>query len=185
MTDATKDTTKNQVESEAKEEVKTNEAQNSGNGDDQKKDNQKEEDSKPEPNPERGTLFDMRSKEEIAEEKRLANLTESQRKTEKSRKEQEEKRKEAEKKKKEQENRVYEAGTKLRYVGHLGRENIELEEPMNKKQVIAFLQDDYPEVTESRAKWRFDEDKKQIVVTMGSFDKGSCNGDALLHRDRP
>jgi FMN phosphatase YigB (HAD superfamily) len=126
----------------------------------------------PAPDLERGTLFDMRSKEEIEEEKRRAKMNESQRKAEDSRKKADEQRKEAERKKKEEEERIYEAGTKLRYVGHLGRENIELSEPMNKKQVIAYLQDDYPEVTESRAKFRYDKEKKQIVVTMGSFDKG-------------
>lgn len=52
---------------------------------------------------------------------------------------------------------------------------------MNKKQVIAFLQDDYPEVTKDRAKFRYDEDKKQIVVTMGSFDKGVYIGSPLLY----
>lgn len=193
MTDATKDTTKDEVEPETKdmtkgmvagpaeETVDANEPQNADTADGKENEGKKKEDSKPEPNPEHGTLFDMRSKEEIAEEKRLANLSESQKKTEKARKEQEEKRNEAEKKKKEAENRVYEAGTKLRYVGHLGRENIALKEPMNKKQIIAFLQDDYPEVTKDRAKFRYDEDKKQIVVTMGSFDKGVCIGSPLLY----
>ena len=119
----------------------------------------------PEPDLESGTLFDMRSKEEVEEEKRRAKMTESQRKTD-------EQRREAERKKKEEEERVYEAGTKLRYVGHLGRENIELAEPMNKKQVINFLQDDYPEVTPERAKFRYDKEKNQIVVTMGFFNKG-------------
>lgn len=126
----------------------------------------------PEPDLESGTLFDMRTKEEIEEEKRREKMTESQRKAEDSRKKADEQRKEAERKKKEEEERVYEAGTKLRYVGHLGRENIELAEPMNKKQVIAYLQDDYPEVTPERAKFRYDKEKNQIVVTMGSFDKG-------------
>lgn len=184
MTDTTKDTANDQVEAPAKEDQNANGGQVSGDTKSEKDENQKKEDADPAPDADRGTLFDMRSKEEIAEEKRLANLSESQRKTEKARKEQEEKRKEAEKKMKEQENRVYGAGTKLRYVGHLGRENIELEEPMNKKQVIAHLQDDYPEVTESRAKFRYDEDKKQIVVTMGSFDKGYASSRALLHRER-
>ena len=117
------------------------------------------------PDLESGTLFDMRSKEEVEEEKRRAKMTESQRKAD-------EQRKEAERKKKEEEERVYEAGTKLRYVGHLGREDIELAEPMNKKQVIDFLQDVYPEVTPERAKFRYDKEKNQIVVTMGSFNKG-------------
>ena len=126
----------------------------------------------PEPDLESGTLFDMRSKEEIEAEKRREKMTESQRKAEDSRKKADEQRKEAERKKKEEEERVYDAGTKLRYVGHLGRENIELAEPMNKKQVIDFLQDDYPEVTPERAKFRYDKEKNQIVVTMGSFDKG-------------
>ena len=184
MTDATKDTANDQVEAEAKEKDDANEGQVRGDAKGSKNENQKKENADPAPDADRGTLFDMRSKEEIAEEKRLANLNESQRKAEKARKEQQEKQREAEKKKKEQENRVYEAGTKLRYVGHLGRENIELEEPMNKKQVIAHLQDDYPEVTESRAKFRYDEDKKQIVVTMGSFDKGSGIAGAPLSGDR-
>ena len=126
----------------------------------------------PAPNADKGTLFDMRSKEEIAEEKRLANMNESQKKAEKARKEADEKRKEAENKKKEEQNRVYEEGTKLRFVGHLGRENRELDRPMNKKQIIEDLQDDYPEVTPERAKFRYDKEKQQIVVTMGSFDKG-------------
>lgn len=126
----------------------------------------------PAPNADKGTLFDMRSNEEIAEEKRLANMNQSQKKAEKARKETEDKRKEAEKKKKEEQNRIYEEGTKLRYVGHLGRENRELDRPMNKKQIIEDLQDDYPEVTPERAKFRYDKEKQQIVVTMGSFDKG-------------
>ena len=131
-----------------------------------------ESETEPEPDADKGTLFDMRSKAEIAEEKRQANPSESQKKTEAARKEGEEKRKEQERKKKEEENRVYDAGTKLRYVGHLGRENRELNEPMTKKQIIEDLQDDYPEVTLERAKFRYDKEKDQIVITMGSFDKG-------------
>lgn len=73
---------------------------------------------------------------------------------------------------KEEEERVYSAGTEVKYVNHLGREEIRLPEPMKKAEVIAHLSDDYPEVTSAGAKFRYDKEKDRIVLTLGSFDKG-------------
>lgn len=81
-------------------------------------------------------------------------------------------REKAEQARKEEEERVYSAGTEVKYVNHLGREEIRLPEPMKKAEVIAHLSDDYPEVTSAGAKFRYDKEKDRIVLTLGSFDKG-------------
>ena len=106
------------------------------------------------------------------EAKRQANMSKSQKDAEKRRKEAEEKREEAEEKRKQEEARIYKAGTEVKYVNELGRETITLPEDMNKARIIEMLQDDYPEVSETRVEFRHDEKRNRVVVQTGSFKKG-------------
>ena len=125
------------------------------------------------------TMFDLGPKADPKaaakvekEAKRQANMSKSQKDAEKRRKEAAQKRKEAEEKKKREEARVYPAGTEIKYVNELGRETITLPEDMNKARIIEMLQDDYPEVSETRVELRHDEKRNRVVVQTGSFKKG-------------
>ena len=125
------------------------------------------------------TMFDLGPKTDPKaaekaekEAKRQAAMSKSQKDAEKRRKENEQKKKEAEEKKKREEARVYPAGTEIKYVNELGRETIALPEDMKKAQIIEWLQDDYPEVSETRVELRYDEKRNRVVVQTGSFKKG-------------
>lgn len=123
------------------------------------------------------SLFDLgkspeQKKKEEQEAKKKAAQEERQKNQSKAQKDAQKRREEQERKRKEEENRAYPAGTAVKYINSFGREETVLERDMKKSEIIEMLQDEYPEVTADKAEFRYDADKKRVVVYMGSQKKG-------------
>lgn len=114
-------------------------------------------------------MFSMAPKKTPEEKKK----DEAKTKQDTAKKKADEDKAERERKKKEEENRVYPAGTEIHYINHHGRDKIELEADMKRAEVFEFLQEDFPELSPTRAEFRWDEKRGRIVVQSGAMTKGA------------